>query len=166
MPAPTPPEVVTAILADIRAGGMSCRGIADKHGRAPSTVARIAKANGLTFERAQTENATRARTSDMAARRAELAELLLEDAFRLRQRAWQPYQVVVNTSDGPTVVQIDKPPLRDTQAAYTAVAIPTDKHAKLDKHDSDGGAEKAKGIVGALVEGLRAAADALPPEAT
>lgn len=164
MPPPTPPEVVAAILVDIRAGGMSCRGIADKHGRAPSTVARIAKANGLTFERTQTEQATRARVADLAKMRAQLAADLLADTQRLRARAWKSYQVVQNTKDGPVVVDLERPPLRDVQAAYTSIAIAADKSAMLVRQDSDGGTEHARGVIGALGDALKTAAENLPDE--
>lgn len=143
---------------------MSCRGIATKHKVSVSTVSKIASDEGESFERSQTEQATRARVADLAAMRAQLAADLLADTQRLRERAWASYQVVQNTKDGPEVVTLDRPPLRDVQAAYTSIAIAADKAAMLIKQDSDGGVDKAKGIVGALVEGLRAAADALPPE--
>ncbi|MFC7739715.1 hypothetical protein ACFQXA_37715 [Nocardiopsis composta] len=92
MPPRLPDDVRAAILDDIRAGG-TCRGIARKHGVGPATVASIAKENGLNgaFERTQTEAATRAKTADNRARRAALSAGLLEDAERLRERAWEPY---------------------------------------------------------------------------
>ena len=163
MPPPLAPAKRAAILADIREGG-TCRGIATKHKVSVSTVSKIASDEGETFERSQTEKATRARVADLAAMRAQLAADLMADTQRLRERAWSEYQVVQNTREGPEVVRLDRPPLRDVQAAYTSIAIAADKSAMLIRQDSDGGAEKAKGIVGALVEGLRAAADALPPE--
>lgn len=158
MPRPLDPEVRTAILADIKAGGKSCRGIARDHGVSDATVRKIAKDNQVVnaFSRAQTENATRARVADMAAQRAEKSALLLADVDRLRERAWSPYQVVVNTSEGPEIVTLKLPPLRDTQAAYTSIGIAIDKHLAIERHDSGTGAEQAASLLGTLLDNLQA----------
>lgn len=157
-----------AILDDIKAGGNSCRGIARKHGVSDRVVRKIADENHVAdpWSRAQTEKATRARTLDMAANRTAKAAVLLEDFDRLRERAWSPYQVVVNTAEGPDIVTLKLPPLRDAQAAYTSMAICIDKHLALVKHDSDGGAANARSMLGALAEALEVAAEHLPPDET
>lgn len=132
-------ETRAAVLDDIRSKKLARNVIAKKHGISEGSVTNIARENGLAnaFDRSGTESATRARVADMAAARAQLAADLLDDAQRLRARAWEPYQVVANTKDGPTVVDLDAPPLRDVQAAYTALAIAADKSAMLVKQDTD-----------------------------
>lgn len=154
MPAPLAAEVRAAILTDITAGTLSARAIAKKHGVASSTVSKLAADNGVAnaFERAQTQKATRAQEHDSRARRAALAAALLDDAARLRERAWQPYVVVVGTAQGAERVTLELPPLGDVRSAYTAVGIVIDKHLALDRHDSTGqaGADDVRSMLGTL----------------
>jgi hypothetical protein len=155
VPKPLDPQKRAAILDDIKAGG-TCRGIARKHEVSDASVRKIAKDAGITdaFSRAQTENATRARTADMKAQRAQLAADLLADAQRLRERAWSPSQVVVGTKDGADIVTLDLPPLRDTREAYTAIGIAIDKHGKLGEMDADHGVGEAKAMLTDLMGAL------------
>jgi hypothetical protein len=149
MPARIPDHKRTQILASIRAGEETCRGIARHHNVSDATVRKIAKDAGITdaFTREQTKAATRARVVDMAARRARIAEDLLDDVARLRERAWSEYPVVVNTSDGPEVIHLPRPPLRDVQAAYTSVGIAMDKHLGITRHDADPGVESGRSML-------------------
>lgn len=158
-------EKRTAILNDIKAGGNSCRGIARKHGVSDRLVRKIADENHIAdpWSRAQTEKATRARTIDMKARRAEIAEVLLGDVHKFRERAWSKYKYYERGPEGPELVVLDLPPLREAREAYTALGIAVDKHDKLIKMDSDNGAEEARSMLGALAEGLRVAYEQLPP---
>ncbi|MFD0883860.1 hypothetical protein ACFQ08_04720 [Streptosporangium algeriense] len=166
MPPPIDPTTRAAILNDIRAGEKSCRGIARQHGVSDATVRKIAKDEQIVdaFSRAQTEKATRARTADMKTRRAELAETLLADVDRLRARAWSSYRYYERGPEGPELVVLDLPPLRETREAYTALGIAIDKHDKLIKMDSDNGASEARSMLGALAEGLRVAYEQLPAD--
>ncbi|MGS2641693.1 hypothetical protein [Streptosporangium sp. G12] len=164
MPAPIPDTKRAAILSAIKAGGNSCRGIARDHEVSDATVRKIAKDEHVVdaFSRAQTEKATRARTIDMKARRAEIAEVLLGDVDRLRERAWSRYRYYERGPEGPELVVLDLPPLREAREAYTALGIAIDKHDKLIKMDSDNGAEHAKSVLGALADALQVVADQLP----
>jgi hypothetical protein len=140
MPSPIPPETREAILADIASDTEeSCRTIAKRHGVSDGTVRKIAKDEGFTnaFTRVDTENATRARVADMKAARTELAQILLEDALKLRERAWAEYTYYERSKDGVERVQLDLPPLAEVRNAYTALGIVVDKHLTLDRHDSD-----------------------------
>jgi hypothetical protein len=140
MPSPIPEETRAAVLEDIASEEeLSTRTIADRHGVSESTVRKIAKDNGFTdaFTRANTENATRARVADMASRRAELAAGLLEDAEKLRKRAWSKYIHVANGSEGLESIELDLPPLSEVRNAYAALGISVDKHLQLVKHDTD-----------------------------
>jgi hypothetical protein len=66
------PSKRDAILEDIRAG-KSCGQTARDHDVARSTVSKLAKDNGLSFERSQTKKATEAAQVDHAAVLAKLA---------------------------------------------------------------------------------------------
>lgn len=163
MPAPIPGEARQAIVADIESGQKSARQIASDHGVSPSTVHKISRDAGLeeSFERSNTENATRAHVADMAAQRAQLAQAMLDDAHKLRERAWSEYQAIANGPDGPTTVTLDLPPLRDTQAAYTSMGIALDKHLALVRHDADPGTDSTRSMLADLGRALGAAADQL-----
>lgn len=165
-----PVKVRRSIIAAIKAApdtGVSLRQIARDHDVNPTTVHTIAKAEGLEgcFDRSQTEKATRARSVDCRAAREKLKEDLLTDAERLRQRAWEPYIVVVSTPQGATKVTLDLPPLQDAKAAYTAVGIALDKSIRLEQYDTSDNADAAKSMLGSLSEALKAAADSLPDPA-
>jgi hypothetical protein len=168
MPAPIPDTTRAAILADIQAGQKGCNAIAREHGVSPGTVENIARDAGLVdaFARTKTENATRARQSDLAARRAVIAEMLLDDIQALRDRAWQPYQVVTSSQHGAEITTLELPPLRDAQAAYTSIAVALDKHLALVRHDGDTGGdlESARSLLGDLGRALGLAADQLGRE--
>jgi len=140
MPSPIDDETRAAVLEDIASEEeLSCREIGKRHGVSESTVRKIARDNGFTdaFTRANTESATRARVADMASRRTELAAGLLEDAERLRKRAWSKYVHVANGSEGLESIELDLPPLSEVRNAYAALGISVDKHLQLVKHDSD-----------------------------
>lgn len=168
MPAPLPEDLRAAIRADIEAGEKGRNAIAREHGVSAQTVSNIADDAGMhgAFSRLQTENATRARQADLAARRASIAQMLLEDAERMRERAWAEYPVVVTSQQGAEVVTLEQPPLRDAQAAYTSIAICLDKHLALVRHDGDAGGdlESAKSLLGDLGRALGIAADQLGRE--
>lgn len=167
MPAPIPEDKRADILDDIRNGGTT-RGIAQRHGVSDFTVRQVAKENGLSdaFSRENTEKATRARTADLAARRAELKASLLDDAEALRQRAWSEYTYYERGATGPEQVTLGLPPLAEVRQAYTALGIAVDKSVALDKHDGDSGADDARSMLGSLASGLQAAYEQLSDEAS
>lgn len=168
MPAPIPDNVRAAILTDIQAGEKGCRAIARDHDVSDGTVRNIAEDAGIldAFTRVNTENATRARQSDLAARRAVIAEMLLDDIQALRDRAWQPYQVVTSSQHGAEITELPLPPLRDAQAAYTSIAVALDKHLALVRHDGDTGGDldSARSLLGDLGRALGLAAEQLGRE--
>lgn len=154
-----------AILDDIRAGLKSNRQIAKDHSVTPSTVTSIAQAEGITdaFDRTQTEKATQAHAIDCRARREMLKAALLEDAEKLRDRAWSEYEVVVdNRQLGPQTMRLDLPPLQDVRAAYAAIGIAIDKSVRLEQYDSTDSDVDAKSMIGDLAEGIRKWAHANP----
>ena len=164
MPAPLAPGKRAAILEDIRAGGKSRNQIARKHHVAASTVGKIADQEGITdaFDRTHTVKAAHAKQADNKAKRAQLQSDLLDDAQRLRKRAWSPYGVVVSTPQGAETITLDLPPLPDVRGAYTSIGIIVDKDRAYEKDRADSGADQAKSMLGKLFEGLAAAVSGDP----
>ncbi|MFB6392619.1 hypothetical protein [Polymorphospora lycopeni] len=156
MPPRIPDDKRAAILADIRENKLGARQIAKKHGVAVSTVSKFAADANVAnaFERTQTENATRARAADLRAARAELAEQLIDDAQRLRERAWSTYSYYERSNEGPELVTLNLPPLAEVRQAYTSIGIALDKHMALKKFDDNRGEEHAKSVLGELALGL------------
>jgi hypothetical protein len=164
MPSRIPDDTRAAVLDDILSPEeLSTRAIADRHGVSESTVRAIAKENGIenAFTRANTESATRARVADMASRRTALAAGLLDDAERLRTRAWSAYPMTVSTAAGVETVRLELPPLGEVRNAYAALGISVDKHLALVKHDADPGTEAARSLLTGLGEALQLAAGQL-----
>ncbi|WP_242890783.1 hypothetical protein [Actinomadura litoris] len=164
-----PPRIDDAtrakVLKAIKAGKLSRNAIARKHGVSVGTVTNIAKAAGLTsaFDRSngKTARATQARKFDALAARAKLLVDLYGDAQRFRERAWSPYTQIVVGQMGPELVTTKLPPIRDQQAAYTALAIALDKALKIEEVNTGDGAEQGKTMVGDLRAALGLAYDAI-----
>lgn len=155
----------TAIEADIRTGKKSRNQIARDHNVAPSTVTRVAQEAGLdgAFDRSNTKRATEIAEADARARRARLALDLLDDAQRLRQRAWTAYTQCVPTRTGNVeVITLDLPPLAEVRNAYTALGIAVDKSLALERVDSDDGADAARSMLARLGDALTEAAGTPP----
>lgn len=146
-------RIEAAIRAGKAAGTASCRGIATEHGVSPGTVRNIAKAAGIAdpFSRAKTAHATRARVTDMAARRAALAEALLSKAEHILARLDQPYTVLVPTGDGVFTRILDEPPLKEVKDGMSAVALAVKGHCDLIKFDTK---EVANPAASSLVDRL------------
>lgn len=151
----------TAILEDIRSGALSRNAIARKHGRSPGTVSNIATdagLEGIAFDRAAVEKATRARTVDMAAARAALQERWLGKANEALDRSEAPC-VVYAFSAGTGMYSehiLDQPPASDYRSFVTAAAVATDKLVALAKFDAaDTGVEKAASVIDTLMDALR-----------
>ena len=138
MAATTP--VSDAELEQIRilhARGESCQSIAAAVGRNKSTITRQCRRLGLSFDRSQTKAATDAKQADSKARRAEVQSLLLDDFHRIRERAWQPYTMVVGTGEGAETVLLDLPPAEALRAFYVSIGACLDKHLAIERYDSD-----------------------------
>lgn len=163
MPAPIPDDTRAAILDDIKTRQKSCRGIARDHGVSTATVRKIAKDNGITdaFSREQTIHATRARQADIGDLRSRLAlrNYLRAHAVHDRLDA-EVYEAKHVTGEGKVItVRTEHPPARDERDLAAAISSYTAAADRLT--DDDGGADHAKSLLGALAEGLAAAAQAL-----
>jgi hypothetical protein len=156
VPPRIPDDKRAAILADIRAGKLGARKIAAKHSVSASTVSKLAKDSNVTdaFARSQTENATRAVVADSRSRRAQMASDLLDDAERLRQRAWKPYSYYERGQFGPELVTLDLPPLKEVKEAYVSLGVAIDKHVVLERHDATDPGTMGS-LLGTLLAGLQ-----------
>lgn len=143
----------------LHAQGMNRNAIAREIGRAQSTVSKIAKELGLTFDRTRTAEATKAKVIDAKARRAQLAALLLEDAHRLREQLWQPCKLVkIGGKDNvATEHPLDRPLFEDQLKIVQASSLAAERHARLVELDADNGVGEATSMLTGLAEALGAA---------
>lgn len=125
--------------------GLSQAQIANRTGISRKSVAKIcAEARPpITFDRSHTAKAVEAHQIDMKAKRAELAQLLLMDAFTLRAAALEDKTVKILSEEmvergitDPVEFTVEREG-RDIQARFTSVGIVIDKHLLLVRTDSD-----------------------------
>lgn len=139
--------------------GATCRAIADALGCAPSTVSAWAKRNGLKFDTAQTDLATRAHTVKLAEARIELAQMM---AVAARDALLE--------LDGPITVYsfggrdnkfsshtFDRAPIEVRRNVLTTAGIAFDKLSRIVERDG-GGTDEALGMLDTLAAGFREAA--------
>lgn len=154
---PIPDEAKIAAVEGIRAG-RSTRDVAAELGMSEASVRRFARGAGVhSATRVLTEKATQAKIATMAASRAELARLLLEDAHRLRAQIWEPCTVAMTVSVGEgcsTVVdhRLERPTFRDQREGITACAIALDKHLKVIQFDGSPELAAAKSLLESAFE--------------
>ena len=156
-----PTKAERARVLELHGRGFSRNAIAADLGRSHDLVDRLAREQGLTFDRTMTEAATRARKADLAARRADLSALLLEDAERLRSQVWQPCTVFNFGGKDNTFEQrdLDQPPAGDKLKLLQAVRTAVDKSLHLAEFDTDRGGDAARSLLGALAAALLVAVD-------
>ena len=141
MPTPLDPDKRADILADIEAGH-GRNAIARRHDVGQATVTRIAASEGITdaWDRSASQRATELRMVDVQERRSELAQLLIEDAHRLRRMLWEPVTVYKFGGKDNTLnsVDLDEPDFEGKRNLMTSIAIAVDKVAVLTRDDSQG----------------------------
>lgn len=152
-----------AIVDAIRAG-RSRNDVARESGRSCDTVTRIAKAEGLSFDRAATKHATEARRADNAARRERLISAMYANAERLNGQMFapaverKPMTVSLGRDQGSEVtivdVKLEQPTFSDKRNIAVATKVLVDGARQLESID-EGGQEAAKGMLGRLVDGIR-----------
>ena len=108
--------------------GMSCNAIARELGVGAATISRWAKREGLSFDRAQSALAVRARSIDIAKSRTELTQKLLAVAHESLDNLDGPYLVYSFGGKDNTYEEhvLDSPPI---EVVRTAVTIGRDAHA-------------------------------------
>lgn len=136
---PLADTVITAILASIDAG-KNRNEVAREHGVSPSTVSRTAAANGRSFDRSKTKNATEAKKADNAALRASTSRRLLVKANELLDQMDAPHVAFHFGGKDNTYCEkrMERPPVTDLRNLMTAAAVAVDKHLVIEKHDNSG----------------------------
>lgn len=151
---------------------LSVRAIAERVGVSHATVSRTAKAAGIKFSEervSQTAEATATRIRRVRQQRLDLAEQLIEDAFRTRARMWAEHKMYERGADGLVLVTLPMPSIKDQRDGYHTIQAQVDAHDKLMAGVEDNSAESRKNLMANLMAGIqdvRAQLDEKPPEAT
>ena len=160
MPGGTTSEDRFDEFRDLHALGYGRNRIAREMGIAPVVASRTAEYLGLTFDRSKIQAATEARLADLAERRSVLAEVLLDDAERLRAQLWQP--TVVYAFGGKENVYseepVSEPPPADKRALMATAATAIDRSLKLVPPLEEAGADNAASMLDNLAAGIAALA--------
>ncbi|GAA0638141.1 hypothetical protein GCM10010174_69980 [Kutzneria viridogrisea] len=126
-------------VRELHAQGLTRNEIGRAIGRSASTVSKLAKELGLTFDRSKTRAATEAKVADAKSRRAALALNLLGDAERIREQLWQPCRVY--SFGGRDNVYSEEWHERPDFAAQLkilqATGVALDKVMRIEAHDAD-----------------------------
>lgn len=152
-----------AIVEAIRAG-KSRNDIVRESGRSAGAVTRIAKAEGLGFDREATKHATEAQRADNAARRQRLIAAMYKNAERLNLQMFapaverKPMNVSMGRELGSEVqivdVHLEQPTFSDKRNIAVATKVLIDGARQLELVD-ESGQEEAKGMLARLVDGCR-----------
>lgn len=145
-------------VSELHAQGLGRNEIARQINRAQRTVSVIAQELGLVFDCTWTEEATRHRMAQLAARRVDLAEALQSDAERLTEQLWQP-AIVFNfggKDNDYNSEQVPEPPADAKKNLMASAGMAIDRSLKLCPPADDGGAEAARSMVGQLMSGIAA----------
>lgn len=144
---------------ELHAEGLSCSRIAKTLRCAPSTVSRWAKAEDLTFDRAQTAAAVKAHAVDLAAGRVRPAEKMLAASEAMLGRIDEPYLVYNFGVKDSTFeqAQLASAPVEVRRNVITTAGSTFDKQTRI-VEKSDTGAEQAAGLLDQLAAGFTAAA--------
>lgn len=144
------------LVRQLHEAGLARNDIAREIGRSPSTVSKLAKELGLSFDRSKTQVATAAKVADAKARRARLQLDLLADAERLRQQLWQEHEYIDH--GGKEFIEArwtqPEPTSADKLKLMQAAKLALDGSLRLDQHDGDGSNETVGSLLGSLFDNL------------
>lgn len=159
-------------ILELHGQGMSRNDIAREVNRSGDVVSRTVRDAGLAFDRSgQVAAATAAKQADNRAKRAQLANDLLEDAQKLRAKLWAPALVYNFGGKDNTYTERthDEPDASAKLKLMQAVGVAVDRSLKIDEHDSGAGVDAARSMITDLAAKLGAAwrgdpdPDAEPP---
>lgn len=149
---PVQPKTRTKIIALIRQE-VARNEIARRCGVSTATVSRIARAEGLTFDRSQTKAATAAQTVDLTAARLRLAEKMTARAERMLDDLDGEYLVYNFGGKDNTYNErvLAKPPVEVQRNAVTTAGIAFDKLTRIiEKSDETDGLAPVESMLGRL----------------
>jgi hypothetical protein len=136
--------------------GKSCRAIADEIDRSPTTVSEKAAEMGLSFDRSQTEAATKAALKDNAAKRAAIIAWQYDRTLRLAARLdADTFKVAGQTQFGMQAEELDFVPDGSELNLSRAIGTYLKAAADLEKVDATDGTDAARGMLGDLMARLR-----------
>jgi|SRR6185503_2736156 len=143
-----------AEVSRLAAAGVGRNEIARRLGISAGSVTAHAPAGS--FDRRKTAEAVKARQLDMAARRAELAANLLEDAERLRAQLWEPALVYAfgGKDNDYNEHTLEEPGFADKRAIISSVSTAMAAHLRLVDHDSDGGVAHAESVLDQFMDAV------------
>lgn len=125
-----------AKLKQLHGQGLSLNEIARQLHRSNSTIGKYSKQLGLSYARARTKNATKAKQADAAALRAELKLRLLREAREFMNDLHRPQLVYSFTQRGEYVEhEMPKPPPADARNLMTSVGIALQRSIELERVD-------------------------------
>lgn len=144
-------------IKQLHSEGKSRNQIAKEIGRSPASVTKVTKQLGLAFDESKTVEATAARVQAMKARRIDLAEQLLGDVEKMRDRLWSPHQYYERSGDSMIPITLPLPPLRDARDGYAALQIALKGHLELISESTDTGIEGKRSVLANLIDGIKKA---------
>jgi transposase-like protein len=162
-PRPVTPELRARVVA-LHAEGLGRNAIAREVECSSATVTKIAREAGLSFDRAATALAVRARQIDLAEARAELAASFLVRAQEALDMMDAP--MILGSFGGRDNVWnetlLDAPTVEQQNTLMRTAALASKSHAELARADlAAGSTAQAAGMIGALADALHIVAGEL-----
>jgi predicted transcriptional regulator len=140
--------------------GLSCNRIARELGVAPSTISAWAKREGLSFNRAATEDAVAAAKVTRAERRAAIIDRLYTRAERVLDRLEAPeYLHRMASGDGISTYRDEFPPAVDEKSLSAAIHSYLKDAADLELVDDGDGLSPVESMLGRLAQRFGLVAD-------
>lgn len=161
----TRPQVTPEMEAAIREGhaaGRSLNSIARQLDVNPSTVSRWCKKAGLIWT--GVPHASDVVRERLAFNRLVLAEAALADAIAIRERLWEPHEVIVNTPEGPKPMTLDLPDAKATAEYAAAIERLIKSHAVMSDFKDTQGVDHAKSMLGRLQAAIAEMVEEEPEE--
>ncbi|RKT85613.1 Helix-turn-helix domain-containing protein [Saccharopolyspora antimicrobica] len=144
-----------ARVRELHEQGKTRNDIAKTLGRSPSTVSKLARELGLSFDRSATAAASAAKAIDNRARRVALEGRALARAEALYDRLEADrYRFTATTVNGIETRTLDHVPAQDERHLSGAAAAHIATAAKLAEANASGQAEAARSMLGNLAEAL------------
>lgn len=143
--------------------GKSCNAIAKELGVAPSTISGWAKREGLSFDKAKTEDAVAAARVTRAERRGRIIDRLYGRAERVLDRLEaDTYLHRMASGDGISTFRDEHPPAQDERALAASVHQYLRDAADLELVDDGNGLAPVESMLGRLAQrfGLTGGSDA------
>ncbi|MEE8666953.1 MAG: GcrA family cell cycle regulator [Bifidobacterium mongoliense] len=126
-----------AKLKQLHSQGLSLNEIARQLHRSNSTIGKYSKQLGLSYARARTKNATKAKQADAAALRADLKLRLLREAGLMLDSLHQPFLLggLGGKDNSYSEHVMPKPPPAEMRNLMTSVGIALQRSIELEKVD-------------------------------